>query len=96
MIIDKGVTVGEVVTIKLTSGEEVIATLVEETDKYIKVSKPRVLAAANGGIGMAPYLFTVDNEKDIKIFKTNVVVAEGTQKEFADSYIQGTTGIKLV
>ena len=35
MIIDKGVSVGDVVTIKLTSGEELLASLVEETDKYI-------------------------------------------------------------
>ena len=37
MIIDKGVSVGDVVTIKLTSGEELLASLVEETDKYIKL-----------------------------------------------------------
>lgn len=91
--IDKGVTVGEVVTIKLTSGEEVIASLLEETDKYVKVSKPRVLTAAQGGLGMAPYLFTVDPDKAIKIFKGTVVALEATDKESASSYTQGTTGI---
>jgi len=95
MLIDKGLTVGEVITIKFTSGEEIIAKLVEDAAGYFKVNRPMVLTAGQSGLGMAPYLFTVDNEKDIKIFKTNVVVAEGTQKEFADSYIQGTTGIKL-
>jgi hypothetical protein len=45
---------------------------------------------------MAPYLFTVDPEKDIKMLKSNVTVIEATEKAFADSYIQGTTGIKLV
>jgi hypothetical protein len=93
MIIDKGVSPGEVVTIKLTSGEELIASLVEETDKYIKVSKPRVLAAAQGGIGMAPYLFTVDPDKTIKIAIATVVVLEPTEKESASSYTKATTGL---
>jgi len=93
MIIDKGVSVGEVVTIKLTSGEELIASLVEETDKYIKVSRPRVLTAAQGGIGMAPYLFTVDQDKTIKLAASTVVVLEATEKESASSYTKATTGI---
>lgn len=95
MIIDKGVSPGEVVTIKLTSGEELIANLVEETDKYIKVSKPRVLAAAQGGIGMAPYLFTVDQDKTIKIAAATVVVLEATETESAKSYTEATTSIIL-
>jgi hypothetical protein len=93
MIIDKGVSPGEVVTIKLTSGEELIANLVEETDKYIKVSRPRVLASTQGGIGMAPYLFTVDPDKTIKIAIATVVVLEPTEKESAASYTKATTSI---
>lgn len=95
MLIDKGVTEGEVVTLKLTSGEELIAKLVEDGPLYIKVSKPMVLTAGQQGLGMAPYLFTVSPEKDIKIFKTTITVFEATEKAFADSYTQGTTGIAL-
>ena len=93
MIIDKGVSAGDVVTIKLTSGEELIANLVEENDKYVKVSKPRVLASTQGGIGMAPYLFTVDPDKEIKIAISTVVVLEPTEKESASSYTKATTGL---
>ena len=92
MIIDKGVSPGEVVTIKLTSGEELIASLVEENDKYIKVARPRVLTSAQGGIGMAPYLFTVDPDKEIKLARATVVVLEPTEKESASSYTKATTG----
>jgi hypothetical protein len=93
MIIDKGVSVGEVVTIKLTSGEELVASLVEEHSNYIKVSKPRVLTSAQGGIGLAPYLFTVDPDKTIKIAIATVVVLEATEKESASSYTKATTGL---
>lgn len=95
MLIDKGVTVGEVVTIKLTSGEELIAKLAEDGPLHYKVSKPMVLTAGQQGLGMAPYLFTVNPDKDIKIAKTTVTVCEATDKQFADSYISGTTGIAM-
>jgi len=47
MLIDKGVSAGEVITLKLTSGEELVARLVEEGHDFYKLSKPSV-------IGMSP------------------------------------------
>lgn len=93
MIIDKGLSIGEVITIKLTSGEEILGTLVEERSDYLKVSKPRALTSADGGIGMVPFVFTVDPSRDLKIFRSTVVVAEPTEKEFASSYTKATTSI---
>jgi hypothetical protein len=95
MLIDKGVTPGEVVSLKLTSGEELVAKLVEETTEYFKLSKPLVLSMSAQGIGMMPYLFTVNPDKDIKLMKVTVTVIESTDKQFADQYLSGTTGIKL-
>ena len=45
MLINKGITIGEVVTIKTTAGEEIVAKLVEENPMAITVSKPFVLTA---------------------------------------------------
>lgn len=95
MLIDKGVSVGEVITLKLTSGEELVAKLVEETDNYYKLSRPMVIGMGERGPGLMPYLFTVNPDKDIKLLKQTVTVAEATDKVFADQFIQSTTGIKL-
>lgn len=95
MIIDKGISPGEVVTIKLNSGEEIIARLVEENGLYTKVSKPLVLSMTQQGIGMMPYLFTVSPDKDIKINNGTIAVMIATDKQFADQYLSSTTGIKL-
>lgn len=95
MLIDKGVTSGEVITIKLTSGEELVAKLVEETDAYYKVSHPQVIAQGPKGVGLMPYLFTVHPDKEVKIHKP-VVVAEPTDADFAKQFIQATTNIALV
>lgn len=95
MLIDKGAVIGEVVTLKLTSGEELVTKLVEEGPLHYKISKPLVLSMTQKGIGMVPYLFTVSPDKDIKINKGTVVVIEATDKEFADQYLSGTTGIAM-
>ncbi len=96
MLIDKGVTVGEVITLKLTSGEEIVAKLTEETGAYYKLAHPQVIGMGPKGPGLMPYLFTVHPDKEVKLAKTTVTVAEATDKQFADQFIQQTTGIKLV
>lgn len=95
MLIDKGVSVGEVVTFKLTSGEELVAKLVEDGPVYYKLSRPMVIGMGQQGPGLMPYLFTVHPDKEVKLNKGVVAVAEATDKQFADQFIQSTTGIKL-
>jgi uncharacterized alpha/beta hydrolase family protein len=95
MLIDKGVAVGEVITLKLTSGEEIVAKLVEETGVHYKLSHPQVIGHGPKGPGLMPYLFTVNPDKEVKLLKTAVTVVEASDKIFADQFIQATTGIKL-
>lgn len=96
MLIDKGVSAGEVVTLKLTSGEELVAKLVEMTATHYKLSRPMVIGMGAKGPGLMPYLFTVHPEKEVKLNMSTVVVIESTDKEFADQFIQSTTGIQMV
>jgi hypothetical protein len=96
MLISKGVSAGEVITLKLTSGEELVAKLTEETDSYYKLSKPQVIGMGPQGPGLMPYLFTVSPDADIKLLKTTVTVAEPTDAAFAKQFLESTSGIKLI
>ena len=96
MLIDKGVSIGEVITLKLTSGEELVAKLTEEKDSYYKLSRPMVIAMGAKGPGLMPYLFTVHPDKEVKISKVTVTVAEATDETFAKQFLESTSGIKLV
>ena len=96
MLIDKGVTEGEVITLKLTSGEELVAKLVEDGPVYYKLSRPMVIGMGQQGPGLMPYLFTVHPDKEVKLNKSVVAMAEATDKQFADQFIESTTGIQLV
>ena len=95
MLIDKGVTEGEVITLKLTSGEEIVAKLIEDGASYYKLSKPMVIGMGQKGPGLMPYLFTVSPDKDVKLQKSTVTVAEPTDEAFAKQFIESTTGIAL-
>jgi hypothetical protein len=95
MLIDKGVTIGEVVTLKLTSGEELVAKLVDDGPMHYKLSHPQVIGMGPKGPGLMPYLFTVNPDKEVRLNKGTVVMIEATDKAFADQFIQSTTGIAL-
>jgi len=84
MFISKGVSAGEVITLKLTSGEEIVAKLAEETDSYYKLSKPMVIGMGQKGPGLMPYLFTVSPNTE-----------EATDEAFAKQFLESTTGIAL-
>ena len=96
MLITKGVAEGEVITLKLTSGEELVAKLEEETDAYYKLSNPQVIGMGPSGPGLMPYLFTVNPDRDVKLAKTTVTVAEPTDAQFAKQFLESTSKIKLV
>jgi hypothetical protein len=96
MLINKGVSIGEVITLKLTSGEELIAKLIEETDTYYKLSRIQVIGMGPKGPGLMPYLFTVSPNTDVKLQKSTVTVAEATDETFAKQFLESTTGIALV
>lgn len=95
MLIEKSIKENDVITIKLTSGEELMCRLVEERDDYFKVSKPLVVGMTNNGPALMPFLFTVHPDKDVKIHKP-VTIVELSDEEFAKQYIKSTTNIAIV
>jgi len=94
MLIDKGLTEGDVVSIKLISGEEIIARFESESSIEVKISKPLCVTLGPQGLGMIPWVFL--GEKDtVPVKKEHVMVMMLSKKEASDQYVQGTTGIAL-
>jgi hypothetical protein len=86
---------GDVVSIKLSSGEEMIASLVKESDKEVVVRKPLMLVAGEGGMGLAPYMFTVSPEAKIHLKVNNVITVVKTAEDAAKMYDTQTSGIAI-
>lgn len=95
MLIELPYKIGDVVSLKLSSGEEIIARLEEETGKFYVVSKPLMLAMNQQGLGLAPYMFTISQTTKININTATVVCIAKTEDSMSRQYISSTTGIAI-
>jgi hypothetical protein len=94
MLINKGFSSGDVVSLKLVNGDEIIARFEEETTDTIKVSRPLALTMGAQGLGMIPWLFLGETDT-FTLKREHVFVMVLSKKDAADQYMQGTTGIAL-
>lgn len=84
----------KVYTIKLISGEELIARVKQENG-ITELIKPRSIAmTGNGGFGMMPWLVSAP-DSNVLIADTSIVGAVETGSMVATQYIKQTTGIQV-
>lgn len=95
MLFDVPYKQGDAVTLKLNSGEEIIARFEEESNNGTKISKPMSLTATAEGMGLAPYIFTVPADASLVIRNTAIVCVSKTETQMAKQYLQNTTGLSL-
>jgi hypothetical protein len=89
---------GDVVTLKMSSGEELIGCYTSEDGGSYVIDRPVTLSVGpKGGPALTPYLMTVNpgNTRDLKINKALVVCVANTDKELADQYTSALSGIAL-
>lgn len=96
MLFEKKYSDGDVVTLKLISGEEVLGRFVSEDMMSITLSKPLTIGMTPKGPGMAPVLMTVDPDASLTFNKQTVILVTSCHREIADQYIYQTTGIQPV
>lgn len=94
MLIETPYKQDDVLTLKLSSGEELVGRLVEETDTRLVIKKPMMIVMGQQGIGLAPFVFTSQPET-ISLDKSKVMCWMKSDKEFSNQYITNTTGIQL-
>ena len=94
MLINKGFSSGDVVSIKLINGDEIIARFESENTDTITVSRPLALTMNGGGLGMIPWVF-LGKDSAITVSKSNTFFIVESKGEAAKQYLEGTTGIAL-
>ena len=94
MLIDNQFQATDIIVMRITGGDEVIARFVSQDEKGIKVSKPLALTVTQQGLGMSQYLMMGDMTKDFTFNKTAIITVQKANKQAADNYIKGTTGIQ--
>ena len=73
--------------LRMNTGEEVVFTMVNETDNTIEIENPLVgVPSAQGQIGFAPWAPLVKSDETITISKEFVVYLESVQVDVLEQY----------
>ena len=86
---------GEIWTIKLTSGEELVAKIIEIYDDFYMVDKTVSVAPTAQGMQLIPSVFTANTDNLIKINTSAITLMAKTSSDVRDSYVNATSKVKV-
>ena len=86
-------TINEIYTFKLVSGEELTAKIFNKYDGVIEVSQPISMILGPQGLQMMPSLFSSNSDKNVYINTASIAMAAETRDDVRNKYIEATTGI---
>ena len=86
-------TVGEVYTFKLTSGEEVVGKVTAVDDHIVSLHDPVSVAPGPQGLGLMQSMFTADPKDSARLTINNVTIFALTDSSVKAKYIEATTGL---
>jgi hypothetical protein len=86
----------DIVTFKLSNGDEIVGKVLEDTGFDWKVERPCTVVPSQKGIMLIASMFTTDPDIKISLSKNHVLIHAPTAKQVKDYYLEVTTGIKPV
>ena len=96
MLVNKPISVGDIVAFKLANGDEIIASIESESDLSYMLSKPATLMPTDKGIGMMQSMLSGDMARTVELFKSQIMMRSQVADHMRKHYIETTTDIKTV
>lgn len=96
MLIPKKICAGDIVTMKLVNGDEIVAELIADELTYYEIRRPQTVVPSAKGMGLMPTLFTAKDDvtaPTMHLSKQHVMLAAPSVDEMAKHYTTVTTGI---
>ena len=85
---------GKIYTLKLNSGEELVAKILKQEFGQLQVSHPLSMAMSQQGIQMVPSLFSADLKK-VDINTASIAMSSPAREDVVKAYTEATTGLDL-
>ena len=85
---------GKIYTLKLNSGEELVAKVLKSEFGTLQVSHPLSMARSQQGIQMVPSLFSADLKK-VDINTASISMSTEARDDVVKAYTEATTGLDL-
>lgn len=96
MLLSKKYNENDIVSFKLVTGDEIVASIIEETDLGFEVNKPCTVMPGPQGMGLIQSLFTADADRKVSLSKAHVVMHAPSVDAMQKHYIKTTTGIEPI
>jgi hypothetical protein len=96
MLVSRGYQEGDIVSFKLTNGDEIVARIISNDSDSYQVSKPCTVMPGPQGMGLIQSLFTADSDINITLQKSHVIMHAPSIDQMQKHYIKTTTGIEPV
>lgn len=87
--------INQVYTLKLNSGEELIARVTSADVDLVTISEPVSVAPGPQGMGLVPSLFTADPRETVQLNTASIALVARTDESVRMKYLEATTGIKV-
>ena len=84
---------GDIVTVYLQTGQEILGKLDSEDDNYIVITKPLTIAMGPKGAAFQTFTVTGDSEYDVQFKSNKIISVLKTRKDTAASYTEATSTI---
>ena len=96
MLKEKTYDSGDIVTVYLQTGQEILGKFVSEDDISTVIKKPLTVAIGPQGAAFQTFTVTGDSENDVS-FKTGKIISVlKTNKETSESYKTATSGQRQI
>lgn len=84
-----------VYTLKLNSGEELIAKVIQAGGDFIQIEEPVSIAPTQQGMQMIPSVFTANPKGIFRLNTNSIAIYAETDDSIKLKYLEATTGIKV-
>lgn len=102
MLIEKSLAPQDVITVKMSNGDEIICKLAEINEKTLTVTKPLLMILAQDpstgfpGVQMAPFwMMGADPDSRFPISRSHVQCAVKAGSNAMKKYMEATTGLAM-
>lgn len=95
MLIQKPFERNDIITLKLSSGEEVVARFDSRTPEYVRILKPMAFMMGPQGLGLVPFVFSADRDAVIEVGASFVITTTKTDDQVGKQYMQQTSNLTV-
>lgn len=87
------IEVGDIVSLKLTSSDEIIGKFESESDKGVILHRPFIIAPSPQGMALIPFIITANEKYEVELRHSHIMGIVKSRDEVRNAYIQNTSNL---